>query len=245
VNDRGTKTENPGGGSHGEDPSQTGSLGSRIRRHFLTGVLVVTPALVAGWVLYKFFKWVDGLLWSYLRFGWVHQGGIPGAGLVLVSLFVLLVGLLVNNYIGRRFYGYLDGLLARIPLFNKIYVAIKQMGDALLSGKNRVFRAVALVEFPRPGAWAVVFLTEAPGRPFTDVAGENLRCVFLPTTPNPTTGFLLMVPERNVHRLPITVEEGIKLVISGGAYIPVTGVLAAGSLRRGGKPGEGDSAESD
>jgi uncharacterized membrane protein len=94
------------------------------------------------------------------------------------------------------------------------------MGDALLSGKSKVFRAVALIEFPRPGVWALVFITDVPGREFTEATGESVRCVFLPTTPNPTTGYLLLVPERDIRRLNITVEEGIKMVISGGAYIP-------------------------
>jgi uncharacterized membrane protein len=195
-------------------------IGLRLRRHFLTGILVVTPAAVAGWVLYRLLAWVDGLLWDYVRLGWVRPGGIPGVGLITVLLLVLLVGVLVNNYVGRRFYQIWDKLLTRIPLFNKIYVAVKQIGEALLTSDTTVFRAVGLIEYPRKGLWSLVFVTETPGREILDASGEQLRSVFLPTTPNPTSGYLLMVPERDLRRLSISVEEGLKMVISGGAYVP-------------------------
>lgn len=195
-------------------------IGLRLRRHFLTGILVVTPAAVAGWVLYRLLAWVDGLLWDYVRLGWVRPGGIPGVGLTTVLLLVLLVGVLVNNYVGRRFYQIWDSLLTRIPLFNKIYVAVKQIGEAFLSSDTTVFRAVGMIEYPRKGLWSLVFVTETPSREILDASGEVLRSVFLPTTPNPTSGYLLMVPEKDLHRLSITVEEGLKMVISGGAYVP-------------------------
>jgi len=199
-------------------------LRNRVRRHFLTGILVVTPAAVAAWVLYRLLAWVDGLLWDYIRLGWVRPGGIPGVGLVTVVLLVFLVGFFVNQYIGRRFYRIWDSLLSRIPLFNKIYMAVKQIGDALFSSDTRVFRAVGLIEYPRPGVWSLVFLTEKPPSAFAAATGEDLRSVFLPTSPNPTSGYLLMIPERDIHRLQITVEEGIKMVISGGAYVPGRGL---------------------
>jgi uncharacterized membrane protein len=199
-------------------------IGRRARRHFLTGILVVTPAAVAAWVLYQLLSWVDGLLWDYVRFGWVRPGGIPGVGLVTVVLLVFLVGFFVNQYIGRRFYQLWDSLLSRIPLFNKIYTAVKQIGDALFSNDTRVFRAVGMIEYPRPGVWSVVFLTEKPPAAFSAATGEDLRSVFLPTSPNPTSGYLLMVPERDIQRIQITVEEGIKMVISGGAYVPGRGL---------------------
>jgi uncharacterized membrane protein len=217
-----SRTADPtGGGAPPREP-----LRNRVRRHFLTGILVVTPAAVAAWVLYQLLAWVDGLLWDYARLGWVRPGGIPGVGLVTVVLLVFLVGFFVNQYIGRRFYRIWDSLLSRIPLFNKIYMAVKQIGDALFSSDTRVFRAVGLIEYPRPGVWSIVFLTEKPPAAFASAVGEDLRSVFLPTSPNPTSGFLLMVPERDIHRLQITVEEGIKMVISGGAYVPGRGLAA-------------------
>lgn len=195
-------------------------LRSRVRRHFLTGVLVVTPAAVAAWVLYRLLSWVDGLLWDTIRFGWVRPGGIPGVGLIAVVLLVVLIGILVNNYVGRRFYQLWDSLLVRIPLFNKIYVAVKQIGEAFLSSETTVFRAVGLIQYPRKGLYCVVFLTDTPGEEICNKTGQDLRSVFLPTTPNPTSGFLLMVPEQDIQRLDMTVEEGLKMVISGGAYVP-------------------------
>jgi uncharacterized membrane protein len=197
----------------------------QLRRHFLTGLLVVTPAALAGWILYKLLAWMDGLLWSQIRFGWVRPEGIPGVGLVTVVLLILLVGVVVNNYIGRRFYQVGDRLLARIPLFNKIYLAIKQIGESLLSRETSVFRAVGLIQYPREGLWCIVFLTEVPGKEILDITGDAMRCVFLPTTPNPTSGFLLMVPEKDIVRLSMTVEDGLKMVISGGAFVPGRGLL--------------------
>jgi len=119
-------------------------------------------------------------------------------------------------------------------VFDKMYVAFKQIGEALLSRDSAVFREVGLIEFPHPGLWAIVFLAEKPGPEIESQAGANLRCVFLPHTPNPTTGFLLMLPEDKIRRLDLSVEKGIKMVISGGAYVPGrdTGGLRPARLRR-------------
>lgn len=204
----------------------------RLRRHFLTGILVLTPAVTAAWILYKLLAWVDGLLWAKVRLGWIRPGGIPGVGLVTVVILTLAVGLLVNNYVGRRFYRLWDSLLTRIPLFNKIYLAIKQIAESLLSRETTVFRAVGLIEYPRKGIWSLVFLTETPNQEILEASRNDLRSVFLPTTPNPTSGFLLMVPEKDIHRLAMSVEEGLKSVISGGAYVPGRGfAMEAEGLR--------------
>lgn len=196
------------------------AVASRLRRHFLTGILVVTPMAVAAWVLYRLLSWVDTLLWAQIRFGWVRREGIPGVGLVIVILLVLLAGVIVNNYLGRRLYAMWDSLLTRIPLFNKIYVAVKQIGEALLSSDRTVFRSVGLIEYPRKGVWSMVFLTESPGTEIQTRLGGGMRSVFLPTTPNPTSGFFLIVPEKEIVHLDMSVENGLKMVISGGAFVP-------------------------
>lgn len=195
-------------------------LAARLRRHFLTGILVVTPMAVAAWVLYQLLSWVDTLLWAQIRFGWVRPGGIPGVGLVTVVALVLLTGLIVNNYLGRRLFAMWDSLLTRIPLFNKIYVAVKQIGEALLSSDRTVFRSVGLIEYPRSGVWSIVFLTESPGEEIQARLGGGMRSVFLPTTPNPTTGFFIILPEKDITHLEMSVEDGLKMVISGGAVVP-------------------------
>ncbi len=195
-------------------------FGARLRRHFLTGILVVTPMAVAAWVLYQLLSWLDTLLWAQIRFGWVRPGGIPGVGLVTVILLVLLAGVVVNNYLGRRLFGIWDSLLTRIPLFNKIYVAVKQIGEVLLSSDRTVFRSVGLIEYPRKGVWSMVFLTEVPGAEIQKSLGGGMRSVFLPTTPNPTSGFFLIVPEKDIIPLNMSVENGLKMVISGGAFVP-------------------------
>ena len=199
-----------------------GVLKGNLRRNFFTGLLVVTPTVVAAWVLYRLFIFVDGLLWDSIRFGWVRPGGIPGVGAISVLALVLLVGFTVNNYLGRRLYTFWESLVVRIPLFNKIYLAVKQIGEALLANDRTVFRAVGMIEYPRRGIWAIVFLTEAPGAEVQTVAGEAVRSVFLPTTPNPTSGFLLVVPEKDLRVLELSVEDGLKMVVSGGTYVPGT-----------------------
>jgi len=206
-----------------------------LNRNFLTGLLVATPTVVAAWVLYSLFIWVDGILWEDIRFGWLREGGIPGVGAVTVLLLVVLIGIMVNNYLGRRFYGLWESLVVRIPLFNKIYLAVKQIGESLLAGDRTVFRAVGLIEYPRRGIWCLVFVTERPGEEIREQAKTDLRSVFLPTTPNPTSGFLLMLPEEDIHFLSMTVEDGLKMVISGGAFVPSTveAVKAEDENRRG------------
>ncbi|NNF07938.1 MAG: DUF502 domain-containing protein [Candidatus Eisenbacteria bacterium] len=196
-------------------------LKGNLRRHFLTGLLVVTPTVVAAWILYRLFAFTDGLLWENIRFGWVRPGGIPGVGAVTVLALILLVGVLVNNYLGRRLYGFWESMAVRIPLFNKIYLAVKQIGEALLANEKNVFRAVGLIEYPRRGMWAMVFLTEPPGSEIQKHVGESAMSVFLPTTPNPTSGFFLMVPEKDIRVLSMPVEDGMKMVISGGSFVPV------------------------
>ena len=199
--------------------SWTRQVTTNIRRNFITGLLVVTPSVVAAWVLYRLFVFVDGLLWERVRFGWLREGGIPGVGAVTVLALVLLVGIMVNNYLGSRFYGFWESLAVRIPLFNKIYVAVKQIGEALFSSERNVFRAVGLIEYPRREVWCLAFITGQPPQEIAGLTGRKLRSVFVPTTPNPTSGFWLMLPEEDIKPVPISVEEGLKMVISGGAYV--------------------------
>lgn len=209
-------------------------MGMNLRRNFLTGLLVLVPAVVAGWVLYQAFRWVDTLLWERVRFSFIRKGGIPGVGIVIVVLVVLLTGYITNDYIGGRIVRRWDRLLLRIPLFNKIYSATKQVSEAFLSPERRaVFRSTGLVEFPRPGSFAVGFEVSPVTSGVYEAAaavhpGVDLVGVFVPNTPNPTTGFLIVVPRHQYYVMPIPLEDGLKMVISGGVFMPPDRVPPAG-----------------
>lgn len=203
------------------------SIPARIRNYFFTGVVVIAPTAVSVFLLYRAFTWVDGLLGGLLRHPRLGGVEIPGVGFVAVIAIILVTGFLASNYLGRRVVALWDRMLTRIPLLNTIYAATKQIGSALLGQERGAFREVVWVEFPRKGVYALAFTTGAAGGSGT-AAGKRFVPVFMPTTPNPTSGFLLFVPEDELRRVPIPVEEAIKLVISGGLAAP--GGEAAGRL---------------
>lgn len=206
------------------------SLTSRFRRHLLTGLLVIVPALVAGWVLVQAFLWVDHLLWDRLRFSFLREGGVPGVGFLLVLVFVLATGWVTNHYIGGRLVRAGERMMLKIPLFNKIYGATRQVSEAFLSPEGtNVFRSVGMVEFPRPGSWAMAFevspVPEIVRRQLTGDVTHDPVAVFVPSTPNPTTGFLVMVSRADYRQLDIPLEDGLKTVISGGVFMPIDRIV--------------------
>lgn len=202
------------------------SLSGHFRRNLLTGLLVIGPLGISIWVLYHLFLWIDHLLWERLRLSFLHEGGIPGVGFVFLLLLVYLTGLFTANYIGGRVVRAWEGLLLRIPLFNKVYLAAKQVGEAFLSpNRASAFRGVALLEFPRKGVYAIVFEVNSgaasivPPRTSAE-PGELFVAVFMPTTPNPTAGNLMFVARRELIPLDISMEDALKVVISGGTVAP-------------------------
>jgi uncharacterized membrane protein len=202
-----------------------------FRRNFLTGLLVLVPAVVAAWVLYNAFMWVDTLLWDRVRFSFVRKGGIPGVGFVIVILVVFLTGILTNNYIGGRLIRGWERVLLRIPLFNKIYSAAKHVSEAFLSPERKnVFRSVGLVEFPRDRAFAIAFEVSPASEPVRRALaarGEgDWAAVFVPSTPNPTTGFLIIVARPEYRLMSVSIEDGLKMVISGGVFMPPEQIAA-------------------
>jgi uncharacterized membrane protein len=142
------------------------------------------------------------------------------AALVLACVLIGIVGLLARNYFGKKIIQLVDRLLLHVPLLNKIYGATKQVNDAFTSGSKTAFRTVVLVEFPRAGVYSIGFITSEHQPQVQAKTGEKMVCVFVPTTPNPTAGFLLFVPEEKVTKLEMSVAEGIKYVISLGAILP-------------------------
>lgn len=183
----------------------------RVKKYFVTGLLVIVPVWATFYVLSALLGWIDDILGDLPhQFVGFH---FPGLGIVTLIAIVILVGLLSANYIGKRLVWYGDKILNRVPIVRGIYSTIKQITETFSAEHN--FHGVALVEYPRKGSYTVGFITgEVPG----ERAGvcNRLVSVFVPTTPNPTAGFLLLIPEEDVKRLDMTVDQGMKFIVSLG-----------------------------
>jgi len=198
---------------------------ARIRNYFLTGLVVAGPLAVTAWITWSFITWVDGwvrpLIPPIYRPETYLPWPIPGTGLVVGFFALTLLGFLTANLIGRTLVGWGEGLLHRMPIVRPIYKTMKQIFEALFSKEGSSFRKVGLVEFPAPDMWSLVFISAPPG---SDVAaklpaGEHVS-VFLPCTPNPTTGFFFFVRRKDVIELDITVENAMTVLISAGMVQP-------------------------
>lgn len=204
----------------------------------MTGLAIVLPGVLSIGVLLWFFgtvaNFTDQLLF-FLPRALTHRAGGDGPvywywSLVALGLAVVLVGAvgwLARYYLGKRLIEWVDTVLLRIPLLNRIYGTIKQVNDAFSSTNKTSFRTVVLIEFPRAGMYSVGFLTSEQQGEIPTRLGEKTVCVFVPTTPNPTSGFLVLVPEEQVTKLEMSVADGIKYIISLGAIVPDSGSRGA------------------
>lgn len=190
----------------------------RIRRALLIGVIVIAPVWVTAFVLIWIFQRLDSILGRYVEP--VLGVSIPGLGLVALLAVVATVGWLAQKAVGRQVIGFGNALLGRLPLTRKLYNAVSQIVQAVLARDKRVFKSCVLVEYPRVGCWAVGFLTHRAAQEIEEVAGSECVSVFVPTVPNPTSGYLLFLPTDQVRPLRMTIEDGFKLIISGGAVVP-------------------------
>jgi uncharacterized membrane protein len=204
---------------------------ARWRANFLAGLAVLLPAVLTLAVV----KWLFGtiasitdLLLFFLPDSLTHEDAGRGpmfwywslAAFALAVLLASLAGWLARYYIGKRMIAWLDAAMLRVPLLNKIYGTIKQVNEAFSTGKKTSFKTVVLVEFPRPGIYSIGFITSEQHEEVQAKTKEKVVCVFVPTTPNPTSGFLILVPEDKVIKLEMSVAEGIKYIISLGSVAP-------------------------
>ena len=201
----------------------------RLRRYFLTGLVVTAPVGITVYVLVVLFNALDAILGTPLQ-QWMGTR-VPGLGFVLLALFILLVGWLVHRAVGRQLLRWWNSALLRFPLTGRIYNAVSQIAQSLIGEDRHVFKRTVLVPYPTDGMWAVGFVTSERPVALSALIGEECLDVFVPTTPNPTSGFLLIVPRRLVREVPLTIEDGMKLVISAGALVP--GGDASRPARRG------------
>ncbi|MEO0972085.1 MAG: DUF502 domain-containing protein [Pseudomonadota bacterium] len=205
----------------------------RLRGYLVAGLLVWVPALVTLLVLRGLVNLLDRtlLLLPPQARPEVWLGfSIPGLGIILTLLVLLVTGMFVANFIGRAMVDFWEGLLGRIPLIRTLYSGVKQVAEHLFDEDGKPFKQVVLVEYPRRGAWSLGFLTsERQGEAHAQTQEPDLVSVFVPTTPNPTSGFLVMAPRADIRRLQMKVDDAMKMIISMGAVIPAYG--AGGALR--------------
>lgn len=193
-----------------------------LRNSFLTGLVVALPLFVTvagiSWIVGGVDTYVIGLIPPTWRINpWVDFVlGVPGLGLILVMISLIILGSFASNFIGTSIIKAGEKLLARVPVVSNVYNFFKQIVSTVAQQSDRSFKEVCLIEYPRPGLWAVAFVTaELQGAPKHQL-GEGYVCIFVPTTPNPTSGFLLFVLREDIKILDMTPEEGAKMIISGG-----------------------------
>ncbi|MCX7742676.1 MAG: DUF502 domain-containing protein [Tepidimonas sp.] len=199
-------------------------IGAALRRWLLSGLLVLVPLIVTLWVLEWVISTLDQTL-NILPAAWQPERWlgvrVPGMGVLLALAIVLGIGALASNYVGNQLVAWWHALLQRIPVVRSIYSGVKQVSDTLLSEKGNAFRQALLVQWPREGMWTIAFLTGAPGG---DVArhlpAQDYLSVYVPTTPNPTGGYFVIVHRRDVVPLAMSVDEALTYVISMGVIVP-------------------------
>lgn len=196
---------------------------SAVRKWLLAGLLVLVPLIITLWVLEWVVSTLDKTL-HILPFAWqpdqwlgVH---IPGLGVIFALAVVLGIGALASNIIGNKLVHWWHALLHRIPVVRSIYSGVKQVSDTLFSEKGNAFRKALLVQWPREGVWTIAFLTGTPGGDVARHLGGDYLSVYVPTTPNPTGGYFVMLPKADCIELAMSVDEALTYVISMGVIVP-------------------------
>jgi uncharacterized membrane protein len=199
-------------------------LTGRIRGYFLAGILVTAPIGITFYISWLLIRWVDSKVTpllpdAYNPETYLHHA-IPGMGLIIVFLALTFIGWATAGLLGRLWTRLSERILARMPVIRSVYGAVKQIIETILKQQSNAFREVVLFEYPRRGSWALGFITGQTQGEVQNLTQEDVVNVFLPTTPNPTSGYLLFIPRRELVILDMTVEEGIKMVVSGGIVTP-------------------------
>jgi uncharacterized membrane protein len=200
---------------------------TRLRNYFLTGFIVTAPLAITVYIVWSFIGWIDSWVKPYIPTAYSPDTylpfALPGFGLLVAIFAITMIGFLAANIVGRSIVSVGERLLERMPLVRGVYKALKQIFETVLSNKNDMFRQVGLVEYPRKGVWSLVFvatekMTEINAK--LDKDGDPLVAVFMPCTPNPTTGFLMYVHRSEIVLLDMTIEDGAKLIVSAGLVAP-------------------------
>lgn len=212
------------------------SWASSLRSNFLTGLIIIAPITLTAWLMWSVVGWIDSRVWSivpdtYQPHRYVQtlyniqlndQIDIRGVGLVVFLVFTIFVGWLGKGFVGRSLLRYGESLVERMPVVRTVYGSVKQIAETVFNQKNSSFDKACLIEYPRKGIWAIGFIaTSARGEiEKYSPKDDHLVSVFVPTTPNPTSGFMLFLPSKDINELAMSVEEAAKLVISAGLVYP-------------------------
>jgi uncharacterized membrane protein len=202
-----------------------------VKKHILTGLLVWLPLAITLWVLNQVLAALDGVFsWFVVAAQTVlpvslhpslqHLREIPGLSVLIVGATLLLTGMAVSNMVGQWLLNQYNRVLSNTPIVKSIYTSVKQVSDTLFSSSGQAFREAVLVQYPREGAWTIAFVTGKPSGEVASKLPDDMVTLYVPTTPNPTSGFMLMVPRANVHELRMSVDEALKYIISMGVVAP-------------------------
>ena len=210
----------------GADEPHSSHLGARLRGYFLTGLIVVGPVAITIYVVWWFINLVDGWVKPLIPKSYLPETylpyNVPGVGLIVGILTLVVIGALTANLFGRTIVSYGEMMLDRMPVVRGVYRLLKQIFQTIFSSTGHSFKRVGVIEFPRRGLYALVFIS---GDPPDEVRqrignGEALMTVFMPNAPNPTTGFVLFMPAKDVTMLDMAIEDGVKMVVSAGLVTP-------------------------
>ncbi|MBS3916289.1 MAG: DUF502 domain-containing protein [Sulfuritalea sp.] len=194
-----------------------------MKKYFITGLLIWVPLVITAWVLALIVRTMDQtllLLPEAIRPEHLLGIYIPGIGVIATLLIVFLTGLVTANIIGQRLVRFWEGVLSRIPVVKSVYYSVKQVSDTLFSSSGEAFRKALLVQYPREGIWTIAFQTGQPGGDVVNHLRGEYVSVYVPTTPNPTSGFFLMLPRKDVVELDMSVDEALRYIISMGVVSP-------------------------
>ncbi len=199
-------------------------LGAKLRAYLFTGILVTAPVAITFYLAYKFILWVDVFVTKIIppQYNFVNYMPmtIPGFGLLILIGFLMLVGMFAAGFLGRFFIRLGEWFVAKMPLISSIYSLLKQIFETVFSSKTQAFKKVVMLEYPRKGIWILGLVSADLQGEIEEKLPDEMINVFIPTTPNPTSGFLIFVPKKDVIEMDMTVEEAIKFIISGGLVEP-------------------------
>ncbi len=205
-------------------PAEKTSFGTRLRRYLLTGIVVTAPISITIYLTYIFLTFIDHHVTKLFPNVWYDglYGGttIPGLGLIVAIAFFIFVGWFATNFLGRLIINISEYIVDRVPVIRTVYGAVKQIFETIMASQSSAFREAVMLEYPRKGVWSIGFVTGVTQGEVQDATQNETINVFLPTTPNPTSGFLLFVPKKELVYLNMTVEEAVKLVVSAGIITP-------------------------
>ncbi len=194
-------------------------IGKSIKKNFLAGFAIILPVGITLYLIVFMFEFLDGILGPVFR--WIFGRAVPGLGLLVSLILILMVGMMATNVIGSRLIAFGEKIITGTPFVRSVYISTKQVFTTLFRNTTtNAFNRVVMVEYPRKGMYVLGFATAPASGEVQNKTKENVINIFIPTTPNPTSGFLIMVPEQDVVAMDMSVEDAIKVIISGGVLPP-------------------------